>query len=139
LWDEARRSFERTALHDRAAICGSVCQDIIRRSAREEGGLLVEADAMFRRLAQPRMPGLETFDDRMHWKRRFNCLMWTEIADTLRRDPGLAALPWDAARLKTMRDGCETRWRAQAGGGQVINTRRPGPGGQPVPRSGGET
>ncbi|MDP3773606.1 MAG: hypothetical protein Q8Q85_05000 [Gemmatimonadales bacterium] len=37
-----------------------------------------------------------------------------------------------------MRDGCETCWLAQAFGFQVIYTRQPGPGGQPVPRSGGE-
>jgi tetratricopeptide (TPR) repeat protein len=104
---EARASFERAALFDRAAICGKVCQDILRRVTQKEGGFLVEADAMFRALAYPRMPGLETFNDRMHWKPQFNCLMSSEIIASLRGHPRLGALPWDDARVRALKASCE--------------------------------
>ncbi|MDD5303020.1 MAG: hypothetical protein PHS14_07905 [Elusimicrobia bacterium] len=107
LADEARASFGRAALYDRAAICGTVCQDIIRRVTKEEGGFLVEADRMFRGLAYPRMPGMETFNDRMHWKPQFNCLMSSEIIASLRADPKLGALPWDDARARALKASCE--------------------------------
>lgn len=106
LLDEARASFDRAAEFDRAAICGKVCQDILRRVAKAEGAFLVEADAMFRALAHPRVPGLETFNDRMHWKPRFNCLMSSEIIASLRAHPALGALPWDDARARALKDSC---------------------------------
>jgi len=107
LLDEARASFERAALADRAAICGTICQGILRRVTMREGGFLIEADRMFRKLAFPRMPGLETFNDRMHWKPRYNCLMSMTIIGALRGEPGLGALPWDLARLKELEGSCE--------------------------------
>lgn len=106
LLDEARASFDRSAALDRAAICGKACQDILRRTARSEGGFLVEADAMFRALAHPRAPGLETFNDRMHWKPSFNCLMSSELIAAIRSQPGLSALPWDEARVRALAASC---------------------------------
>lgn len=107
LADEARASFDQAARFDRAAICGKVCQDILRRVAKSEGGFLVEADEMFRALAYPRMPGMETFNDRMHWKPQFNCLMSSEIIASLRGNPALGALPWDDARVRALKASCE--------------------------------
>jgi tetratricopeptide (TPR) repeat protein len=106
LADEARASFDEAARFDREAICGAVCQEILRRVSKEDGAFLVEADRMFRELALPRAPGLETFNDRMHWKPRFNCLMSSEIIASLRADPALAALPWDAARASALKASC---------------------------------
>lgn len=106
LLDEARASFDRAALLDRSAICGKLCQDILRRTAKSEGGFLVEADAMFRALAHPRAPGLETFNDRMHWKPRFNCLMSSELIAAIRAQPGLSALPWDEERVRALKASC---------------------------------
>lgn len=106
LLDEARASFDRAAAFDRAAICGTACQEILRRVARAEGAFLVEADAMFRALAHPRAPGLETFNDRMHWKPRFNCLMSSELIAAMRAQPGLGALPWDDARVRALKESC---------------------------------
>jgi tetratricopeptide (TPR) repeat protein len=104
--DDARSSFEQAALYDRASICGAVCQGILRRVAAGEGGFVVEADRMFRALAYPRMPGLETFNDRMHWKPEFNCLMSAEIIASMRADAKLGALPWDAARARALSASC---------------------------------
>ncbi len=106
LLDDARTSFERAAEFDRAAICGKVCQDIIRRVTKSEGGFLVEADAMFRALASPRMPGMETFNDRMHWKPQFNCLMSSELISSLRAQPALGALPWDDSAARALKASC---------------------------------
>lgn len=107
LLPEARASFEKAAQFDRAAICGGLCQGIIRRVTAAEGGFLVESDAMFREKTFPRMPGLETFNDRMHWKPRFNCLMSGSLVETIRAQPAFSALPWDAARLKSIEASCE--------------------------------
>lgn len=106
LLDEARASFDRAAALDRAAICGEACQDILRRTAKSEGGFLVEADAMFRALAHPRAPGLETFNDRMHWKPRFNCLMSSELIGAIRSQRAFGPLPWDEARVKALTASC---------------------------------
>jgi len=106
LLEEARSSFERASDFDRAAICGRKCQAIIRRTAESEGGFLVEADAMFRAQTFPRMPGLETFNDRMHWKPQFNCMMSVELLSAMRAQPALAALPWDEAELKALAASC---------------------------------
>jgi tetratricopeptide (TPR) repeat protein len=105
---EARESFDRAAALDRTSICGAACHATIRRVAAEQGAHLVEADRMFRALAFPRAPGLETFNDRMHWKQRFNCLVSSEIIATLRADPGLAALSWDDAGARGLKASCET-------------------------------
>ncbi len=107
LADEARASFEQASAFDRAAICGKTCQDIIRRVTGEEGGFLVEADRMFRELAMPGSPGMETFNDRMHWKPQFNCLMASVIIDSARADAKLGALPWDDARVRALKASCE--------------------------------
>ncbi len=107
LWNEARDSFDQAARFDRAAICGLTCQGIIRETTKKEGGFLVEADRLFRLLTAPRMPGLETFNDRMHWKPQFNCLMSSEIIAALRGQPRLGALPWDAARIKALGASCD--------------------------------
>lgn len=106
LFDEARASYDRAAEFDRAAICGKVCQGILRRVAKAEGAFLVEADEMFRALAHPRVPGMETFNDRMHWKPRFNCLMSSEIIASLRAHPALGSLPWDDARARALKASC---------------------------------
>ncbi|MBI3554150.1 MAG: hypothetical protein HY077_16760 [Elusimicrobia bacterium] len=106
LWEDARRDFMEAAAADRAAICGPACQGIIRKAAAEQGALLVEADRMFQEKTFPRLPGLETFNDRMHWKSRFNCLMSAEIIATLRKDPRLGRLPWDDASLKALAESC---------------------------------
>lgn len=104
---EARASFDAASRLDRAAICGALCQDILRAAARSEGAFLVEADAMFRALAFPRMPGMETFNDRMHWKPRFNCLMSSEVISATRAQPALGALPWDDAAVRALKASCE--------------------------------
>ncbi|MBI5247054.1 MAG: hypothetical protein HY923_07715 [Elusimicrobia bacterium] len=106
LWAESRDSFDRAAAADRSAICGPRCQDIIRDAARKEGSLLIEADKMFRTLALPRAPGLETFNDRMHWKPRFNCLMSAGIVSALRADKTLGSLPWDGSRAGAYATAC---------------------------------
>ncbi len=106
LWDDARVSFETAARHDRAAICGAICQDIIREVTKKEGGFLVEGDKMFRALAAPRMPGMETFNDRMHWKPAFNCLMSSEIIAASRVQPKLASLPWDQKKIDALKASC---------------------------------
>ncbi len=106
LADEARASFDQAALYDRAAICGKVCQEILRRAAKKEGGFLVEADAMFRALAAPRLPGMETFNDRMHWKPQFNCQMSSELIAAMRGNPKFGGLPWDDASVRALRASC---------------------------------
>jgi tetratricopeptide (TPR) repeat protein len=104
---EARASFEQASVFDRAAICGATCQNIIRRVVPKNGGFLVEADRMFRERAFPRMPGMETFNDRMHWKPQFNCLMSAEIIASLRANPTLGALPWDESRIAALKSSCK--------------------------------
>lgn len=106
LLEEARASFERASDFDRAAICGRRCQDIIRKTAKDEGGFIVEADAMFRAQTFPRMPGMETFNDRMHWKPQFNCLMSAELIKAMRAQPALAALAWDEAEVAALSASC---------------------------------
>jgi tetratricopeptide (TPR) repeat protein len=108
LADEARASFDKAAAFDRAAVCGARCQGIIRGAVAKEGGFLVEADRMFRALALPRAPGMETFNDRMHWKPRFNCLMSSEIIASVRANSKLGkTLAWDDARVKALNASCE--------------------------------
>lgn len=103
---QARESFERASEHDRAAICGATCQAILRRTAKAEGAFLVEADAMFRALAHPGSPGMETFNDRMHWKPRFNCQMSAELIASMRAQPALASLPWDDGAARALAASC---------------------------------
>jgi tetratricopeptide (TPR) repeat protein len=103
---EARASFERADSFDRTAICAAPCQDIIRRQAKSEGAFLVEADRMFRALAYPRMPGMETFNERKNWKPAFNCLMSAEIIKSVRSNPAFASLPWDDARVRALEASC---------------------------------
>lgn len=104
---EARSAFEQASRHDRAGVCGALCQDLIRRAAAREGAFLVEADAALRARAFPRMPSMETFTDRMHWKPRFNCVVSAELIKAMRAQPKLSALPWDAARLPEIERACD--------------------------------
>ncbi len=109
LWKEARDSFEEAARHDRAPLCGPICQGILRSVSAEEGAFLVEADRRFRALAAPRMPGLDYFNDRMHWKPRYNCHVSAEIIAAARARPGLSELPWDAAAIDRLNAACDKR------------------------------
>ncbi|MBI3552094.1 MAG: hypothetical protein HY077_06215 [Elusimicrobia bacterium] len=103
LWAQARKSFERTARFDRTAMCGAAGQEAIRSVVKREGGIVVEADRMFRALAHPRMPGLETFNERKNWKPRLNRLVNLEIVSALRQSPRLRSLPWDRARIRKLK------------------------------------
>ena len=88
--------------------CGPPCQEIIRRAAREEGAIVVESDRTFREKALPRLPGLDLFDDSLHWKPRYNAWVSLDVVTALRRHPRLSALPWDERGLVALRKTWET-------------------------------
>ena len=58
------------AADDASARCGGTCRRTLRRLASEEGAVIAEADRAFREAALPAAPGLEHFDDLVHWKPR---------------------------------------------------------------------
>lgn len=106
LWKESRESFEAASRHERSAICGVICQGILRAAAAKEGAFLVEGDRRFRKLAEPRMPGLDFFNDRMHWKPRYNCHVSAEVIAAARAEPRLASLPWNAEAIGRLESFC---------------------------------
>lgn len=93
---EANARYEAAArLSPDPGSCGEACAREIREAARAEGALWIDLDAVFRRAAAPRLPGLEMFHDAVHWHPRYDALVSRAVVARLRRAPS-ARLPWRA-------------------------------------------
>lgn len=116
----ANDSYERSLMAaPMPRFCGRSCREEISRAGRGDGVLWVDVDAAFRAAAAPRLPGLEMFQDAVHWTRRYNPLVSEAILGALRASPRFAGLPWkDARRPKT------PRWSAEVSDEDLLNTLR---------------
>lgn len=104
LASEARASYMDALRTDRGpARCAPPCQDAIRRAAGG-GAILADVDAALRAAAEPRMPGMERFTGRSHWRSSATCAISAVIVDAARKSA--RSLPWDAAGLEKFRAGC---------------------------------
>jgi hypothetical protein len=79
--------------------CDPVCQESLRALARETGAAVVDLDAAFRAAAPRGLPGLDVFEDAVHWHRRYNALVSAEILKALRARPEFASFQWSDAAL----------------------------------------
>ncbi|MBI5247494.1 MAG: SGNH/GDSL hydrolase family protein [Elusimicrobia bacterium] len=75
--------------------CSPVCAAILKEVSQQEGALLVDTDAAFRRQARPSSPGLDFFSDAVHWIRPYDRLVTLTILRSLRRSIGFKNLAWD--------------------------------------------
>lgn len=105
--EPAREAYEKAAYYDDAPMCGPQCQEVIRKVGREEGAVLVDADAEMRGRAAPRVPGLETFVDRFHWRYSASCSITGRLVEALRADPRLRSERWDEARVRELQRPCQ--------------------------------
>lgn len=116
----ANLHYERSRLAaERPRFCGQACREAISRAGQEDGVLWVDVDAVFRAAAAPRLPGLEMFQDAVHWGARYNPLVSEAILGALRAAPAFAHLPWKPGyRPKT------PRWSPEAEDEDLLNTLR---------------
>ncbi|MBI5629699.1 MAG: tetratricopeptide repeat protein [Elusimicrobia bacterium] len=95
LAEDARRDYERSIDLDRKPDdlrCGSSCRGLIKRVSREEGAILADADALFKRKAFPGLPGLDMFDDAVHWKSPCNALVSAAVIESMGKKPEMKSL-----------------------------------------------
>ena len=83
----------------RAQRCSSDCPDILRKTSREEGALLIELDKSFESASKDKIPGLEIFNDEVHWVANANGLASRAILDALKTAPAFSKLEWDDSRI----------------------------------------
>ena len=96
---EARQAYEEALSLADQDRCSPACQATLHRIAREEGALWADADAALRAAAAPALPGLDHFDDNVHWRRELNPLVSSAMVSAMRRSERFSALPWDDRRL----------------------------------------
>jgi hypothetical protein len=97
--DEASRAYLKAFALDAPLLgrCGTACRSVFEKVAREEGAVIADGDRAMRALAAPALPGLDLFDDRVHWRREAHPAVSAAIVDALRRAPALAGLDWREA------------------------------------------
>lgn len=104
--------------------CSLRSERAILKVAAEEGAVAVDLDGDFRRRAAPGVPGMDMFDDTVHWLRRDDPAVAAALVDALRSAPRLAGLPWDAAGLKKMREGADRAAAGPIDESDTLNTLR---------------
>lgn len=82
--------------------CSPLCAGILKKVAQEEGALLIDTDAAFRKQASPYSPGLNMFTDAVHWIRPYDRLTTLTIVRSLRRSEGFKSLAWDKGFIDTL-------------------------------------
>lgn len=83
--------------------CSPRSERAILKIAAEEGAVAPDLDAVFRRRASPDVPGLDMFDDAVHWLERENGAVTSALVDAVRASPAGAGLPWSDAGVKSLR------------------------------------
>jgi hypothetical protein len=89
--------------------CPAAQLTAIARIAEEEGALTADLDGAFQKLRAPELPGLDMFDDAVHWHHRYDGLVSATLIESLRKGPDAAEPPRprapidDAETLATLR------------------------------------
>ncbi len=99
---------------DAGGRCGPRCQRLIRRVAAEEGAIWLDLDGAFLRRARPGLPGLDMFQDAVHWKHGYDPLVTATIVDTLRKSPGTRDWPWSESGVSALRRRAAASGRDEA-------------------------
>ena len=103
---EAARSDYRAALAadaDLGGRCGPRCRRIMRGVAAREGAVWVDVDGAFLRRARPGLPGLDMFQDTVHWRHAYDAMVSAAIVGALRAAPDSRKWPWSRAGLAALR------------------------------------
>ena len=96
--DEARRLYLE-ATDSGWQGCPRRCRELIRAVAKENGALVADVDAAFRRAAPGVLPGLDMFADTMHWHPERNALVTLEFLRALEAAPPAG---WDKTRARAL-------------------------------------
>ena len=102
-WSSAQREFSTAIDSDRGiSRCAQGCRNAIQDVTRQNGGILVDLDGAFRRQALPRAPGLDMFDDAVHWWYGYNLLATMEIIKALRGQEPFHSWKWDDVVVESL-------------------------------------